>query len=486
MAIDQQIAVFPPFPKRLTEGRIYVPQMDAALNRLETLDTELNTWGQEANQLQIEINSAAQSASADSDTAQNAATVATNKATQASDYKDSIEALAAAVMSAMGLPSLTGNAGKRLTVLSNEMGVAWIGGFAHPAYINNAATGTVDLNLKAATVFELTLTGDVTLNAINLPTGNERSVAYLNGTNLGSYAVTSNIDFSSVALLAGYSVSQMKKTGRTFTPDAAAGSELAEMKLSNAGDKLIVMGKGSSNASIITVYHCNQGLDSITLHSSHTIDYTFTGLDVFAISDDGTKMVVRKWASNEVAYWTLSTPWDATTLTKIGVIAPAHYSSIGYIYAMAFSGDGARFYVVDGDSSLLWWDIPTAFDISSIASGPAGSTQITSSNMGLASLTILPNHSGLIITNGYNDDTHGRRLEKWAFPSIGNPVGATLAEVSTSLYADMNVPRRSTFINDGSRVIAFGNTKTLHEYDIQTSQIITLHQVGNTIIARNT
>ena len=486
MAIEQEIAAFLPFPKRLTEGRIYVPQMDAALNRLETLDTELNTWGQEANQLQLEVNSTAQAVSDDGDAAQEAAGIAVEKAQAVSADKDSIEVLAAAVMSAMGLPSLIGNAKRRMTVKDDETGVEWLGGFAYPAYINNAATGAVDLDLTAATVFELTLTGDVTLNATNLPTGNERSVAYLNGTNLGGYAVTSNIDFSSVALLAGYSVSQMEKTGRTFTPDASAGSELAEMKLSKAGDKLVVIGKGSGNSIIITVYNCNQGLDSITVHSSRTIAGTYTSLDTFAISDDGTKMVIRNWYLNEVAYWELSTPWDVSTLTKIGAIAPAHYSSIGYIYAIAFSGDGTRFYIIDTDSSLLWWDLATAFDISGITSGPDGSAQVASSNMSVSSLTILPNHTGLIITNGYNDDTHGRRLEKWEFPSIGNPVGATRVEVSPSLYADMNVPRRSAFIEDGARVIAFGATKTLHEYDIQTSQIITLHQVGNTIIARNT
>jgi hypothetical protein len=456
---------------------------DAFVARLHTLPPELNTWAQQANALRIEVNQGASDASNNSNTAQSAASIAVQKAAEASADKDSVTAMAAAVQAAAGLPALAGNAKRRLTVNATGDGVEWAGGFAYPAYINNTATGSVDLDLKAATVFELTLTGDITLNAINLPAGNERSIAYLNGTNLGGYDLTSNIDFTGVALLSGHSVSKIKKTGRTFTSGAEAGTEITAIRFNTAGDKLVMMGKSGSSTKI-TVYNCNQGLDTVTLHSSFAIDNAYSGLDSFEISNDGTTLIVRKWSINEVAYWNFSTPWNATTLTKTGVVAPSHYSSIGYIYAIAFTNDGSRFYAADGDSSLIWWDLPSAFDISSIASGPDGNTQITSSNMGLNSLSILPNHDGLVVTNAYNDETNGRRLEKWAFPSVSNPVGATRVEVSPSLYGDMNVPHHHTFMDDGSRVAVFGNTTTLHEYDIKTSQIITLHQVGSTMVAR--
>jgi hypothetical protein len=249
---------------------------------------------------------------------------------------------------------------------------------------------------------------------------------------------------------------------------------------------LITLGRGSSSATVVTVHNCNQGLDTLTVNSTKILDYSFSKLDSFYISGDGTTLVVRKWGANEVQYWTFATPWDASTLTKTGTIAGSVFSAIGYIYALAFSGDGSRFYVSDFASKLLWWDLSTPFDISAISAPADGSTQLATNYMSVGSLVILSNNTGLAITNQYNNDSGGRRLEKWEFPAAGNPAGATLAEASSSLYTDMNVPDCCAFMNDGSRVVAFGNTKTLHEYDMQTSQIITLHQVGNTIIARNT
>ena len=483
MTITTVIAAVPDSPSRADPVN-FDDRAEDMLERLETLDDELNAWAQEANQLQVEINQSESNVSDDRLLAVNAAATAIQKASEASGYKDSVTVMAAAVQSAAGLPALIGNALKGLRVNAAGTGVEWAGGVSHPAYINANVSGNVDLDFTANTVFELSLTGNSTLNAVNVPAGSERAVAYLNGTNLGGYAVTSNIDFSDVALLSGHSVSQIKKTGRTFTPGAEAGTEITAIRFNKAGDKLVMMGKSGSSTKI-TVYNCNQGLDTVTLHSSFAIDSTYTGLDSFEISNDGTTLIVRKWSTNEVAYWDFSTAWNATTLTKTGVISPSHYSSIGYIYAIAFTNDGSRFYAADGDSSLIWWDLPSAFDISSIASGPDGSTQITSSNMGLNSLSILPNHDGLVVTNTYNDEANGRRLEKWTFPSAGNPAGATRTEVSPSLYSDMNVPHHHTFIDDGSRVVVFGNSKTLHEYDIQTSQIITLHQVGSTMIARS-
>lgn len=483
MTITTVIAAVPDSPSRADPVN-FDDRAEDMLERLETLDDELNAWAQEANQLQVEINQSESNVSDDRLLAVNAAATAIQKASEASGYKDSVTVMAAAVQSAAGLPSLTGNAQKRLGVNAAGNGVEWIGGFALPAYINAAVQGNVDLDFTAATVFELSMVGNAVINATNLPTGAERAVAYLNGTNLGGYGLTSNIDFTGVSLLSGFSVSQISKTGRTFTPATAAGTELSAVRFSNDGTKLITLGRGSSSAAVLTVHNCNHGLDALTVNSSKTLDNSFTKLDSFAISDDGTTLVVRRWTANEVQYWNFATPWNAATLTKTGTIAGSVFGAIGYATAIAFSYGGDRFYASDSQSNLLWWDLSTPWDISGISAPADGSTQLATNYMALGSLTVLADNKGVVVTNQYNDDSSGRRLEKWEFPTVGNPVGSTLAEASPSLYADMNVPDCCGFVNNGSRVVAFGNNTTLHEYDIPVTQIITLHQVGNSVIAR--
>lgn len=98
---------------------------------------------------------------------------------------------------------------------------------------------------------------------------------------------------------------------------------------------------------------------------------------------DGTKMYITGTGSDDVHYWTLSTPWDPTTLTYAGYLWVGNYE--GTPTGMTFDPDGERFYIIGttGDdvnqySLTTAWDLSTAsydfktFSISSQEASPRG------------------------------------------------------------------------------------------------------------------
>ena len=100
-------------------------EFDAAATELtnywQVIPPELNAWSSQANSLKSDVNGYRATAVS----AKNTAVSAKDTAVLA---KNSAEAAAAAAQSAAGLPALSGNAGRPLTVNASENGVEWAGG----------------------------------------------------------------------------------------------------------------------------------------------------------------------------------------------------------------------------------------------------------------------------------------------------------------------------------------------------------------------
>ncbi|SHM46543.1 hypothetical protein SAMN05216593_10142 [Pseudomonas asturiensis] len=101
-----------------------------------------------------------------------AATVSGNVAA-AKASADSAAAIAAAIGSQAGLPSMAGNARRALAVNANETGVSYqtliMGSFIEPAMATASVSGTYALNVNTTGFFSLTPTAATTLT-LSLPT----------------------------------------------------------------------------------------------------------------------------------------------------------------------------------------------------------------------------------------------------------------------------------------------------------------------------
>lgn len=138
---------------------------------MEFNSTTIPAMNAAVSQVNDDALSAASSASDAADSAQEAADVAAG----VDDAVANAEAAAAAAQAAAGLPALTGNRRKPLAVSDDETMATFrdelsLAKFIDRQTVVSAATGTVNLDLSASSVFQLTLTGNTTLTVSNSPT----------------------------------------------------------------------------------------------------------------------------------------------------------------------------------------------------------------------------------------------------------------------------------------------------------------------------
>lgn len=151
-----QVTPLPPPPNAQTAAGEFSNQADEFLGAFPTLAAQINVVASFMN----DAAEASQHAIPASITAQEAAHTA--------------QAAAAAAQSSAGLPSMAGRGRRPLVVNREGTGVSYSDIVSVASYLdrtvrNNAATGTVTLNLAAASVFDLTLAGSVTLAVSGVP-----------------------------------------------------------------------------------------------------------------------------------------------------------------------------------------------------------------------------------------------------------------------------------------------------------------------------
>lgn len=151
-----QVTPLPPPPNAQTAAGEFSNQADEFLGAFPTLAAQINVVANFMN----DAAEASQHAIPASITAQEAAQTA--------------QAAAAAAQSSAGLPAMAGRGRRPLAVNREGTGVLYSDTLSIANYIdrsvrNNAATGTVTLNLSAASIFDLTLAGSVTLAVAGVP-----------------------------------------------------------------------------------------------------------------------------------------------------------------------------------------------------------------------------------------------------------------------------------------------------------------------------
>lgn len=121
----------------------------------------------------VEVNASLQWMATQVNAADGYATSSATNANRAEAAAGSAAAIAAAIGSQAGLPSMVGNARRALAVNANETGVSYqtliMGSFIEPAMATASVSGTYALNVNTTGFFSLTPTAATTLT-LSLPT----------------------------------------------------------------------------------------------------------------------------------------------------------------------------------------------------------------------------------------------------------------------------------------------------------------------------
>lgn len=107
---------------------------------------------------------------------------------------------------------------------------------------------------------------------------------------------------------------------------------------------------------------------------SSALTYFFTDMQM---SDDGTKVFIKDTSANKIRQYSLSTPWDITTMSTTSLVLLDITLTAGYFHrGLHFNNDGTELYVVTNDTSptvtkIHNWTLSTGFSL-----GTAGSETI--------------------------------------------------------------------------------------------------------------
>lgn len=182
------IRPLPPAPVRADAPADFSAKADAFVAALPGFGADLNAVGDYAGNQAVAAGLSAQEAETQADRAQAQAIIATQKAEEAGSHtddvellKESAEAAAAAAQAAAGLPAIAGKARRVLRVTEDGAGVQWggpiqISGLVDDTVTVAAATGTITLDVSQAGVFDLMLSGDVTLAVTGVLAGGTTAV----------------------------------------------------------------------------------------------------------------------------------------------------------------------------------------------------------------------------------------------------------------------------------------------------------------------
>jgi len=252
------------------------------------------------------------------------------------------------------------------------------------AFNNNGASLFV---LVVTTIYQLTLESPYDLSgnvfspsgaSINLSTlAGELNAITFNNTGTKVYLADFNTVYE-IELSTPFDITTtIGIDSPAFTSFSLSTQENAvqDIVFNDVGTKMYVLGDNSNN---IFQYSLSTAFD-ITSATYDNVSFNVNSQDSRArsidFSNDGTKLAFIGDSSGDFFHYTLSTPYDISTLTFIG-LGPnvfAKYGNDGNSFlnnpqSGTFSANGSRFFVVNTSSArILQYSLSTPFDISTMS-----------------------------------------------------------------------------------------------------------------------
>jgi sugar lactone lactonase YvrE len=310
---------------------------------------------------------------------------------------------------------------------------------------------TVDISLASADYFTITLDQNTTFTMSNVDAGVDTFNLAITGYDSGTSYALGSASYDSVSFSVG--------TQEIIPNDLA---------FSSAGDKMYVLG---SNSAAVYQYTLSTAFDLSTASYdsvSFSVSTQDPGPQSLAFSSDGTKMFVLGAANDTVYQYTLSTAW---------VVSSASYDSVSFdvetqepsATSIKFSSSGDKMYVLGSDNDAVYqYSLSTAWDASTL-SYDSVSFSVASQETFPYGMAFSSNGTKMFVM-GYNS----RTVFAYTLSTAWVVSSASYDSVSFSVASQETAPTSLAFSSNGTKMFVVGAANdTVFQYTTGSSVIAT-------------
>ena len=247
-----------------------------------------------------------------------------------------------------------------------------------------------------------------------------------------------------------------------------------DIAFSNDGTKMFVMGIVGDD---VNEYTLSTPFDASTLTfvDATSIRPQENAPTDIAFSNDGTKMFVMGTVGDDVNEYTLSTPFDASTLTFVD--ATSISSQDGQPRGMAFSNDGTKMFVLgNAGDDVNEYALSTPFDASTLTFVDA--TSISSQVVRPQDIAFSNDGTKMFVLGNAGDD-----VNEYALSTPFDASTLTFVD-ATSISSEETFPTGMVFLNDGTKMFIIGIIgDDVNEYDLSSVYPITVTRTPPIFVA---
>ena len=235
------------------------------------------------------------------------------------------------------------------------------------------------------------------------PTINSLGVAFkTDGTKMYTLDLTGD-DVAQYSLTSAWDVSTATSDSKTFDV-GSQDTDPYEVAFKSDGTKMYILGTANDT---LYQYSLSTAWD-VSTASYDSVSFSFTSQTLqpygMSFSPDGTKLYVADQQNSKILQYTLSTAWDASTISYASKFLDVSGEQGNSIYGVAISYDGSYIYSGTQSTGVVYqYKLSTAFDVST---GSYTNASVSTSSQEAAPTSIEFDTSGksMFIT-GFNTDT---------------------------------------------------------------------------------
>ena len=247
-----------------------------------------------------------------------------------------------------------------------------------------------------------------------------------------------------------------------------------DIAFSNDGTKMFVMGTVGDD---VNEYTLSTPFDASTLTfvDATSIRPQENAPTDMVFSNDGTKMFVIGTVGDDVNEYTLSTPFDVSTLTFVD--ATSILSQDGQPRGMAFSNDGTKMFVLgNAGDDVNEYALSTPFDASTLTFVDA--TSISSQVVKPQGIAFSNDGTKMFVLDNAGDD-----VNEYALSTPFDASTLTFVD-ATSISSEETFPTGMVFLNDGTKMFIIGIIgDDVNEYDLSSVYPITVTRTPPIFVA---